>query len=326
MSAARDTATCRQLERWLTAYVDSELDAVHCFELEDHLGKCSPCSERVALLRACKNSVRQAAALRAPSALRERLMRSLAQDEGGTEHGGPADEASSDPQPISQHPANQHPANQRPVNQRPVNQRPANQRPANQRPGHQPQLVKLRYVVPLAAAATLALVFGAVQLRSAETRGNGGYASATTLPTTPIDSLVDELVTQHARPPRLEVTDPNAPMPFEPIGVRVRAGDYAKRLDARFEGGRENPRAAMLRYVRSNKNRMVTLYVFDTQRVPVRSSRLEARHVGARKVYVGHSRGYVVGATEQDGIGYALTADELTDDEATDLVLAAASR
>jgi hypothetical protein len=307
MSAARDTAPCRQLERWLTAYVDAELDAIHCLELEDHLQACSPCSERVALLKACKHSVRKVAPMRAPDALRERLMRSLALENLALENLALENSALENAAQKGSVPE-------------------AAKAKALPAPKPVPQLVKLRYVVPLAAAATLALVFGALQLRSAESRQTAAYASAGALPTTPIDSLVDELVNQHARPPKLEVTDPNAQMPFEPIGVRVRAGDYAKRLDARFEGGRENPRAAMLRYVRSNRNRMVTLYVFDTQRVPVNSNRLEARHVGARKVYVGQWHGYVVGATEQDGVGYALTADELTDQEATDLVLAAASR
>ena len=37
MSAARDTQACQRLDRWLSAYVDGELDVVHCLDVEDHI-------------------------------------------------------------------------------------------------------------------------------------------------------------------------------------------------------------------------------------------------------------------------------------------------
>ncbi len=66
----------------------------------------------------------------------------------------------------------------------------------------------------------------------------------------------------------------------------------------------------------------VSLYVFDSKRVPLHANRLKARHIGARNVYVGNMRGYSVAASERNGVGYVLTSD-LPDDESAKLVLTA---
>ena len=46
INAARDTKDCMRLERWITAYCDDELDAVHILEVEAHLDVCEVCRER----------------------------------------------------------------------------------------------------------------------------------------------------------------------------------------------------------------------------------------------------------------------------------------
>ena len=58
MTAARDTKECLRLERWITAYVDDQLDAVHILEVEEHLGACEGCREQNALTRALQDDVK----------------------------------------------------------------------------------------------------------------------------------------------------------------------------------------------------------------------------------------------------------------------------
>src|SRR5688572_19457290 len=80
MNAARDTQVCQRLDRWLSAYVDGELDVVHCLDVEDHIEHCEICAERVAMLHATKVSVRTIAE-KAPQALRERVCRTLLEEQ-----------------------------------------------------------------------------------------------------------------------------------------------------------------------------------------------------------------------------------------------------
>lgn len=310
MSAALETAACQRLDCWLTAYVDGELDAVHCLEVEDHIEHCEICCERIAMLHAAKVSVRKVAAERAPQSLRERVCRTLLDERVRGDEQAVSDEiAEIADAPISA---------------------PA---PAKV----SPYLAKLRYIVPLAAAATIALMVGAASLggmtlpsgvtppsTEATTAGVSTAAvSSPDLASASIDTLLEDLVSQHAHPPQLDVTDPDKPLEFRPIlDVPVHGAAYEDDFGARYVGARRNPRAGMLQYVKRNQNR-VTMYVFNTRRVDVSSSKLQSRRIGARKVYVGKVRGYPVAASERDGIGYALTADDLSAEEASSLVLAA---
>lgn len=297
MNAARETAVCQRLDRWLTAYVDGELDAVHCLEVEDHMEQCEICCERVAMLHAAKVSVRDVASEVAPQALRERVCRTLLDERVRQDDEAPAAVRKDDS--------------------------------AKRDDAVPPYLTKLRYIVPLAAAATIALMIGAVSLGNLD--GQSTPTDVAALPTSSaalasqasIDTLLDDLVSQHAHPPQLDVTDPNEPLELRPIlDQSLRGTSFEDDFGATYVGARKTPRAGMLQYVKRNKNR-VTMYVFNTRRVNVRSSKLASRRVGARKVYVGKVKGYPVAASERDGIGYALTADDLSADEASNLVLAA---
>lgn len=313
MSAARETSVCQRLDRWLTAYVDGELDAVHCLEVEDHLEHCDVCCERVGILHASKVSVHEMAAEKAPQSLRERVCRTLLDERVREElvNDGEDTELEENADAVAA---------------------PSPAAPAA--PAEVPAyLAKLRYVVPLAAAATIALVIGAVSLgklnaqaaRVAEIASAAPSLAATAAANAgpSIDTLLDDLVTQHAHPPQLDVTDPNEPLELRPIlDTPLRGTLYEQDFGAKYVGARKTPRAGMLQYVRRNKNR-VTMYVFNTRRVKVRSDKLQSRRIGARKVYVGKVKAYPVAVSERDGIGFALTADDLSADEASDLVLAA---
>jgi anti-sigma factor RsiW len=326
MSAtARDTKECLRLERWITAYIDDQLDAVHILEVEEHLGACETCREQTALTRAVRGSLCKATAMRAPAALREKICAAMvaerkheakpmaaaeqkvepgrtdddARAAGGDEDDGVAggwlgsvsgSSADASSQPVS------------------------------------PKLVKLRYVMPLAAVATVALVIGAYQLRDHKDRhavAHQAAASSAPLSTSSFDKFIDDLVEAHIQPPPPEVTDYDGLDRFNPyLGVRVPRPQLSQ-LGARYLGARMHRHAAMLQYSVADGRRRVTLYVFDPTRMPVQANRLEPVVVGNNHLFVGHVRGYAVAASERDGIGYALASD-LPDKDTEQLLVAAA--
>jgi len=291
-----------RLECRLNAYVDDELDAVHCLEVEDHLQSCSECDERVTQLRATRSSLRRACKTRAPAALRQRLANVMEQERTlGMD--GELDLPLSMREPAAA--------------VRPVSEQAS------------PSLTKLRYIVPLAAAATVALVFGAIELQRQQGEMASGPSTTTSAAGSSfparlagIDNLLEDLVQQHIQSPPLDTTDPEQVSHYEPrIGVRVRA---PRLQNARWEGARMQRSAALMRYMRNR--RRITLYMFDAKRVPVQSKRLRvAGHQGASNVYVGRVRGYNVAASECDGVGYALASD-LSDKELTQMLVSAVNR
>lgn len=300
MNAAHDTSACLRLECWLSAYVDDELDAVHCLEVEAHLESCVECAERLDHLRATRHSL-QSLSTSAPCALRERVALLLGADrlaeERLTEEGAPS--SLSDPGVAVR-----------------TSERPP---PSG--------IARLRLIVPLAAAATIALVFGAIELQkqdaAMESRASG---SQTAVAAYSLDHLVEELVTQHIQSPPLDTTDPMQLNEYERhVGVRIREPHFH---EAKWMGARVQPqsRAAMLRYMLKNQHR-ITVYMFDANRVSMASRRLvpvegAPQHRAASKVYVGNIRGYTVAAAERDGVGYAVASD-LSGDETAKLALAA---
>ncbi|MBI4701737.1 MAG: zf-HC2 domain-containing protein [Deltaproteobacteria bacterium] len=295
MKRPEPEADCGRVAGRLTPYVDGELDIVHAVEVEGHLDRCERCAEKVALVRAVRGSLRRVSGVPAPVALRARIEATMQRERAAGAATGAEREA----------------------------------------PGR-PRLVRLRYVAPLAAAAVLVLVLGALRMRAragepwlgfgARHADSAGWqASSATL-----DGLLEDLVCQHAQPLPPEYTDPEKlPELDRFVGVRVRPQPLDP-LGARYMGARvlsvQDRRAAMLRYVVRNRHQ-VTMYVFDPQRVPVRSqsTRLVRRHVTPGNVYVfvGRMRGYAVAASERSGVGYALASD-LDDDESEKLILAAA--
>ena len=301
MSAAK--AVCCRFDRWLTAYVDEELDAVHALEVEEHIVTCVPCNELVASLRATRGSLQRACKLPCPSSLRERIQRSV---EGERLY----DEA---------HRKDSLEASVREPEESPASQLEPG---ASVRPAAESSLGKLRFVVPLAAAATFALVFGATRLRELEVQPVATTDRSSSAPieaTASLDNLVEDLVAQHMHPPPPETTDPEGLRRFDQfIGVKVRPPKFDQD-DIKWTGGRLiHPRAAALQYMVRDRQRL-TMYVFDPRRVTMQPGRLAPRRIEAGMVYVGHVRGYTVCASERDGVGYALASD-LSDDESARLL------
>ncbi len=316
MSAARDVSPCQRFDRWITAYMDDELDAIHSLEVEDHLNECAGCRERVALSKAVRCSLKSKLSGRCPLALRERISRVL----------------------VEAHPSSQRPAQLAATDCETANAEEDSGPASTEMPGaivatvkkpaqHQvtrsgSSFLKLRHIMPLAAAATVLLVFGVMRLQEQQD-GQARPKIEKYNPVATLDHLLEEMVAQHAHPPPPETTDPNGLAKFDPyLGLRVRSPKFDPK-NVRYIGARMMPRRhAMLQYMLRDQHR-VSLYVFDAKRVPLRANRLKPKHVGARNVYVGNMRGYSVAASERDGVGYVLASD-LPSDESAKMVLAAA--
>jgi len=311
MSAARDTNRCVELDRWLTAYVDDELDAVHILDVEEHLEQCEVCREQVALIQATRRSLRRVACVTASEELRQRICAAMVAERHSEQEQAallPAIHRAEDDVAASDERSSDAPTS----------------RDATR--ADEPRLLQLRYVVPLAAAATLALVIGAVHGNPESTADvRGGTTPVTTAATVSpntFDHFLDELVAAHAQPPPPEVTSFDNLGRFDPyVGVRIPRPQLAT-AGATFKGARMHSRAAMLQYMLRQRHR-VTVYVFDPARVPLRANRLSQRRYGARDVYVGHVRGYAVAASERQGVGWAIASD-LSNDESAQLLLMAA--
>jgi hypothetical protein len=304
MNAARDTSACVRLERLVNTYVDDELDAIHCCEVEEHLASCDECHQRVDQLRATRASLRNALKMRAPSALRERMAKLMSAERQSL---GSSEVVDSEERPQSM----RDPA--------------ASVVTASDPPPPPPALAKLRYIMPLAAAATIALVFGAMQLQQAETNAASVAAQPTVVPSAPlsiasIDQLMVDLVDQHILSPPLDTTRVSDVRQYEPrYGVRLRPPMLH---DAKWQGARMRKPAALMRYVTPTRQH-ITLYVFDSKRVPVRAGHVVRRHPNVRNIYVGKIRGYNVAAAERDGVGYAVASD-IGDERLTKMLIAAA--
>lgn len=144
-----------------------------------------------------------------------------------------------------------------------------------------------------------------------------------------LDGLLEELVSLHARPLPSEVaTDDQMDRFTTEVGVPVRRPQFPD-FDARFDGARlhasRNQRAALLQYTLRRAAEMrghrVTMYVFDSDRLPLaRAASLQERVFRDRPIYVGNMDGFSVGAAERAGVGYAFATD-MDVDTASDLIL-----
>lgn len=306
---------CVRLDRWVTAYLDDELDAVHALDVEDHAASCEPCRERIALERAIRSSLR-ATKSKAPESLRmraaaallaERVVREDAERDATAAHGGSVDaDARIRAEPTLE-------------TDSPISEPSSVTRP---------KLVRLRYAMPFAVAASVALLAGASYWRDQPKTARAPAtveepARATAHMASTFDRFIDDLVDAHMQPPPPEVTDDDGLTRMNPfVGVRVARPEFTA-LGARYLGARMHHRqAAMLQYAVGDRRR-VTLYVFDPARLPVKANRLQPRVVENKHLYLGHIRGYAVAASERDGVGYALASD-LSDQETEKAIVMAA--
>jgi anti-sigma factor (TIGR02949 family) len=288
---------CREAARFLDSYVDGELDPSAVLSIDAHVSGCSPCSERIALLRSIKRAVRaDASAESAPASLRARLARSAA----------------------ALHEEEELPvAKSTRVNTAPVTDRAP---------------PSWRSALPWAAAAAAAIAVGGGVRNYRSPDGTAALASNSAARA----QILEEFAVTHARPLPPEELDPaRVTKVFSPIvGVPVRPirlSDVAMANDlyrfnfagARLMNLRDNEPAATLFYERAAGNGRITVFVYDPNRISVRSSCcLEPRIVRAkgedRTILVGHAKGYSLAVAEHDGVGYALSSD-IAEDEVVEL-------
>jgi anti-sigma factor RsiW len=273
---------CRRLLPLLEPFVDGELEPDKVIEVEQHLVECKLCAERVRLNAAMRLSTRRAvhAAVQPSAAFRERLTAALQAEHERS--GFVAGEARG-------------------------------------------KLLPWRTIVPVAAAAAFTMVYAAstVDRSGAQAAVAPGSDTLGTMTMKSVEQLVDELVNDHANGRAPQVTEPSMVTKLEPeVGVPVRLPSL-QQYGARWEGGSvvpvRNQRAAALRYYLNDGHR-VTLYVYDSNRCPLRAtSSLEPRVVRNLPIYVGTRRGYSIAAREQRGLGYAVATD-LDDRASAELV------
>jgi anti-sigma factor RsiW len=287
-------SACRRSAPLLETFVDGELSADKAVEVEQHLEECGCCRERVRLTHALQVSTRRA-------------VRSAVE-----------------PSPEFQARLLRALCAER---EREASFQADRERDERGKP------LTWRFIVPMAAAAGLTLVWGAsndsdstpAEHATEQASLVGGGEAAVTAS---VDRLIEELVDHHAAPSAIEVTEPSQIGNLEPeVGVPVNLPSL-NHYGARWEGAsvvpfkipQKNLRAASLRY-RLGGHR-VSLYVYDSSRFPLRAT-LEPRVVRDMPVYVGTRRGYSIAAVEKRGLGWAVATD-LSDRESAELVAASA--
>lgn len=275
--------SCRSMVPLLEPFADGELSPEKVLEVEQHLEECATCVERVRLSRAMRVSLRQAVRASAvPSdAFRARLAAAM--------------EA---------------------TRQREWDKQAEESRLERQR------MLPWRMILPVAAAASLMLVW-------TSQNGSPSSHSERTAPVLSSQILdpevtIEELVNRHMRgkPASTLLPDQNLVQDMtQEVGVPVRLPSLSQ-YGGRFEGGSvvpvQNMATASFRY--NVGGRPVTLYVYDSSRVPL-SRRLNQRWVGDAEVYVGKRHGCSIAANEHGRVGYAVAAD-LSDNETAELVAA----
>jgi len=176
-------------------------------------------------------------------------------------------------------------------------------------------------IVPLAAAAAIALLWSAKTGKSEASVHRAPTQVAASTGAVNFDQVLDELIDRHIDRSSPEVTEPSLLDGMEPqVGVPVHFPSLAQ-YGARWQGGKvvpiHNQRAASLRFL-VDGHRM-TVYVYNSERFPVATS-LKRRVVrNEQSVYTGWKRGYSIATTDRHGVGYAVATD-LGEEEGAEIV------
>lgn len=287
------TASCHEICRCLAPYVDGELEPSMTLVIEEHLEGCSDCAERVSFEKAMRVSVRASVlTVRAPDRMRARMACVIAAVRDQDQSSEPVEERDE--------------------------QSPA----AGANP---PRMLSWRVVGPLAAAACLSLVLGSMSRTNKDVAFSQRPSNSAAASLMSMDTLLEELVDQHAHPLPPETTNPTDVARFDQfVGVPVRPLTFRQNpgtlLGARMVPVRQN-RAAMLQYVLQNGHR-VSVYVYNPRQVRmVASPKLRERADISGPVYVGLVNGYSVAVADRRGVGYALASD-LDEQESSKMIVA----
>jgi anti-sigma factor RsiW len=268
---------CRDRARMLGSYLDGELEAAKLMEIDEHVGECDTCHEEAQLLRAMRGSLKNVVRAGAPAGLRDRIGVAMSAERVREDVRAEAEAFDAKAPLVS--------------------------------------LSSWRTMVPLATAAALALIWGAV------TRGSlGSSASSASAMETRAgfgDDLLAELVMDHQWQLPPDAKDADSVRGLERyVGVPVHPGSFERgSLNARLVGARIIPlhgqRGAMLQYEvgTGSDKRRVSVIVYDAQKIEIGTANLTPREVGTAEVRVGREKGYAVAATQRAGVGYLVTGD-----------------
>ena len=292
-----DRGACKAMSLLLGAHLDGQLDAVKTLEVEDHIGACEMCRERLALDRALRGSLKKAVKTTAPDDVRARMLAAMA---GESARQSSATEGNQLPEAEGESALDASAANASAA----LSARSAGRRPSGLR--------HWRTMLPLASAAALVMAWGAA----------GKQPVAHGMPDTMISSgfgndVLRDLVGQHRHSLPPEQQDPKQVPQFERyVGVPVHVpqfGQNAHFVGARLSQSHGGERYAMLQYEVQQGNgggiQRVTVFVYDPAKVKVGVAHLAPRAVGTTEVRVGHSDGYSVAVTQQGGVGYMIASD-----------------
>lgn len=279
---------CARYSISISAYVDGELDAAHAMDMEAHVVGCDACTERVALIRAVRQSLKRTAASRCPAALRARLHATIDAEKRRA---------------VMAH------------------------EPGNDASNPKLMRLRYAVGLAAAAGVAFAMGMSSLAKARGDSQAVAS-ARAASAPSDlfGIDALLDELLAMHAHPFKPDTINPEELTNFDPLlGVRVRRPAFQP-FDARFQGARVHPvsdrgaylqlQYAMPEAPARGGNKHLTVYIFNPRVVPMRATRLEPRVVRQKPVLVGRLRGYSVAALEQSGVGYAFASDFDTDESA----------
>ena len=301
--SAETQQPCKEVSLLLGAHLDGQLDAVRTLEVEDHIGACEVCRERLALDRALRGSLKKAVKATAPDDVRARMLAAMAGESARQSvraHQGelPAEAAETDAERDSALDATAGRVNS-----------------AGRRPSMLRQFPIARTLLPLASAAALVMAWGAAS-KQPVAQGSGD----TMVPAGLSDDLLRGFVAQHKHPLPPEQQDPKQVRQFERyVGVPVHVPNLQQHggQNARFVGARLLPvqggeRAAMLQYELQQGNgamQRVTVFVYDPAKVQIGGAHLAARAVGTSEVRTGRADGYSIAVTQHAGVGYAMASD-----------------
>jgi len=288
MSAASRKAMdeCLRFSASMAPYVDGELDAGHAVDMEAHVIGCDGCAERIALLRAVRQSMKRTNA-RCPAALRARIEATIAseQQRAVITHGA--------------EPAQAHKL---------IRLRNAFGLAAAA--GVVFAMGMSRYVQSHAPVGDLAVA------TTTETGIDSLLDTLIALHAHPFqpDTMDQEQLPRFDPLLGVRVTRPA----FQPFGGHFQG--------ARMHAVSDRGSILQLQYAMPDgkiaDGKHLTMYVFNPNVVSVNASRLQRRMVRQRPILVGRLRGYSVAALEQSGVGYAVASD-FDQDESTKMVLAA---
>ena len=297
---------CKSMGLLLGAHLDGQLDPVKTLEVEDHVGACESCRERLALDRALRGSLKKAVKTTAPEDVRARMLAALAGERARTETRREENDELAVNSTAAMVATASLPASPGAEGLDATADRTSAPGSAPKRPS---MLRHWRTMLPLASAAALMMAWGAAG-KQPVVHGMPETMVPAGLP----DDLLRDIVGQHRGPLPPEQADPKQVRQFERyVGVPVHVPQFS---NARFVGGRLVPlhggeRAAMLQYEvkQGGDVQRVTVFVYDPRKIQIGGANLSARAIGTAEVRVGQTDGYSVAVTQHAGIGYAMASD-----------------